>query len=441
MKKYCIVFIILSVFAASHLSAGGGVQKLNPAVRKAASYLKKKLPDDGSKLAVFSLHSNVLENFFVDELTDGLSNTTSFNIVDRTQLAAIAQEMGFQLSGEVSETDQIQMGKKAGAQRVISVSVQNMGQQQYRFRVRAIDVETARLYGASSFTVSDPAIDSMLRHSGATPPDPSPQAGGGRQSATDPPPSDLAGSFANPILLPVNDTWNSQTLRTSEMWFKLTPAAAGALVVETDGGLDTYMELFDASRNRLSYNDDNGSSLNARIEWNVTSGGNYLIRVIDVDKAVGPFRIKANAAARAAQTPPNPQTARSPQTPPKPIDLTGSTEAVFEITTGNSYVNRFAKAGAIHLYSLGIPSGYRSITIYTEGGRDVSMAIITLAGMARYLADGTDAVSSGDVLGNSTGRGNANVTFAAPRDSTCYILVGEANDKTGLYTLIARGVR
>jgi hypothetical protein len=434
----------LSVFAASHLSAGGGVQKLNPAVRKAASYLKKKLPNDGSKLAVFSLHPGALENFFVDELTDGLSNATSFNIVDRTQLAAIAQEMGFQLSGEVSETEQIQMGKKAGAQRIISVSVQNMGRQQYRFRVRAIDAETARLYGAASFTVSDPAVDSMLRHAGANPPDPPPD-GGGRQTAADPP--DSAGSFADPIPLAANGAWNSQTLRASEMWFKLTPAASGALVVETDGGLDTYMELFDASRNRLSYNDDNGSSLNAKIEWNVTSGGNYLIRVIDVDKAVGPFRIKANVvapspqAARAAQTPSNPQASRASQTPPRPIDLTGSTEAVLEITIGNSYVNRFAKAGAIHLYSLDIPSGYRSINIYTEGARDVSMAIITLSGMARYLADGTDAVSSGDVLGNSAGRGNANITFATPRDSTCYILVGEANDKTGLYTLITRGVR
>jgi hypothetical protein len=441
MKKYGIVFIILSVFVTSHMFGGGGVQKLNPAVKKAASYLKKKLPNDGSKLAIFSLHSNTLENFFVDELTDGLSNITSFNIVDRTQLAAIAKEMGFQLSGEVNETEQIQMGKKAGAQRIISVSVQNMGQQQYRFRVRAIDVETARLYGAESFTVSDPVIDSMLNAGGNLPDSPARDQGLAYQPNADPPPpsSDSAGSFANPIVLPASDAWNSQTLRTSELWFKLTPSTAGSLVVETDGGLDTYMELFDASRNRLSSDDDSGSSLNAKIAYNVTSGRNYLIRVIDVDKAVGPFRIKANVIP---QTPPNQQTQRTPSGGSNPIDLTGSTETILEITAGNSYVNRFAKAEAIHLYSLDIPSGYRSVNIYTEGNRDITMAIITLTGMARYLTDGTSALSNSDILGNSTGRGNANITFAAPQsERTCYILVGESNDKTGLYTLIARGVR
>ncbi|MDR0556705.1 MAG: hypothetical protein LBG43_02375 [Treponema sp.] len=420
MKKYCIVFIVLSMFVTSSLFAGGGVQKLNPAVKKAASYLKKKLPNDGSKLAIFSLHSNMLENFFVDELTDGLSNITSFNIVDRTQLAAIAKEMGFQLSGEVSDTEQVQIGKKAGAQRVISVSVQNMGQQQYRFRIRAIDVETARLYGAESFTVSDPVIDSMLEHAGAgpTPPD---------SSNTDPPSSNPVGSFANPIVLPINNTWNSQTLR-AEMWFKLTPSTTGSLTVETAGGLDTYMEIFDASQNRLSSDDDSGSSLNAKIEYNVTSGRNYMIRVTDVDKAIGPFRIKANVSQQTRAT-------------SNVIDLTGSTETVFEITAGNSYVNRFAKAGAIHLYSLDIPADARSVNIYTEGSRDISMAIITLTGMANYLVNGTDAVSSSDILGKSTGRGNANITFAAPQDRTCYILVGENNDKTGLYTLIAKGAR
>ncbi|MDR2446497.1 MAG: CsgG/HfaB family protein [Treponema sp.] len=436
MKKYGIVFIILSVFVTSHLFAGGGVQKLNPAVRKAASYLKKKLPNDGSKLAIFSLHSNTLENFFVDELTDGLSNTTSFNIVDRTQLAAVAKEMGFQLSGEVSDTEQAQIGKKAGANRIISVSVQTMGQRQYRFRVRAIDVETARLYGAESFTVSDPVIDSMLKQAGDTDSIPldSPNAGPHPQS------SDPVGSFANPIVLPVNNTWNSQTLRTSELWFKVTPSLTGALVVETDGGLDTYMELFDTSRNKLSYNDDNGSSLNSKIEYNAASGRSYLIRVTDVDKATGPFTIKANAIPPNSSSPNLSSQSPSSQRP-NVIDLTASTETVLEITTGNSYVNRFAKAGNIHLYSLDIPSGYRSINIYTEGDRDISMAIITLTGMARYLSDGTNALSSGDILGNSTGRSNANITFARPQDSTCYILVGESNDKTGLYTLITRGVR
>ncbi|MDR2783474.1 MAG: hypothetical protein LBB48_06490, partial [Treponema sp.] len=293
MKKYGIVCIVLAAFVSSHAFAGGGVQKLTPSIKKASSYLKKRLPANGSKLAVFSLSSSALENFFVDELTDGLSNITLFNIVDRTQLAAIAKEMGFQLSGEVSDTEQAQIGKKAGANIIISVSVVNIGQQQYRFRIRAIDVETAKLYGAESFTVSDPMIDSMVNRNASGPASDTPEA---KPDIDPPPPPDPAGSFSNPIALQANNTWSTQTLSASGLWFRVTPAVSSStavLSVETDGGLDTYLELFDSSRNMLKQNDDDGSGVNAKIECEVPSGKNYMIRVTEVDKAAGAFRIKA----------------------------------------------------------------------------------------------------------------------------------------------------
>jgi hypothetical protein len=417
----------------SHAFAGGGVEKLNPAIKKAASYLKKKLPNDGSKLAIFSLSSSALENFFVDELTDGLSNITSFNIVDRTQLAAIAKEMGFQLSGEVSDTEQAQIGKKAGANIIISVSVVDIGQQQYRFRVRAINVETARLYGAESFTVSDPMLDSILNRTSSTPISDTPET----PVPVPSPPPNSTGSFSNPIVLQANNTWNSQTLSASELWFKVTPTATSStavLSVETDGDLDTYLELFDSSQNMLKQNDDDGNGLNAKIECEVPSGRNYTIRVTELDKATGTFRIKATVTL---QDPPT-----TPKTPPATaslIDLTGSTETVLDIELGKKYINRFAKAETVHLYYLEIPIGYRSVRVSTEGNRDISMASITQTGMASYLVGGTASVSNSDILGRSS-RGNANITFTVSRSGrSCYILVRESNNKTGNYTITTQG--
>ena len=128
MKKYCLILALLA--AGLPVFASGG---LDSCVRQAASYLKGKLPNDGTKLAILSLNTSGLETYFVDELTIGLRNITTFQIVDRTQLDAIAAEMNFQMSGQVDDTDQARLGKMAGARRIVSVKITYIGQESIVF--------------------------------------------------------------------------------------------------------------------------------------------------------------------------------------------------------------------------------------------------------------------------------------------------------------------
>jgi hypothetical protein len=78
------------------------------------------------------------------------------------------------------------------------------------------------------------------------------------------------------------------------MWYTLTPSVAGRLVVETDGNLDTVMELYDGTT-RLESDDDSGNGNNARIEYNVRSGRSYRIKVQEYSNSTGgSFRIRAS---------------------------------------------------------------------------------------------------------------------------------------------------
>ena len=64
-----------------------------------------------------------------------------------------------------------------------------------------------------------------------------------------------------------------------EDYFLLIPDRDGRLTMETTGRTDTYMEFFDADRDLIDRNDDGGQNNNARIRYNVRSGGRYYVMV------------------------------------------------------------------------------------------------------------------------------------------------------------------
>jgi len=423
MKKSFFILLLfvvgLPVFAAGGQDAGG----LDPSIKKATGYLKKKLPNDKTKLAIFSLNSSTLENYFVDELTDGLRNATKLQIVDRTQLAAIAAEMGFQTSGEVSDDDQAMLGKKAGARRIISVSITHMGNQRYRFRVRAVDVETAELYASNSFTVKDKMIEDMLKQPPPPPPPPPRTTPPPPQTTvtTTPPPSPR-GDTSNPISLQANDTWVSQTMSLSEMWFTLRPSANGRLTVETDGNLDTKMEIYDGN-SMLKQDDDGGSGLNAKIMIDASSGKNYRIKVWEYErKTGGNYRIRASLSQITV------------------IDLTNNSESLSTINVNTSYKCRFATANSTVTLFLDVPSGYSSVRIYSEGSRSINGMVLNSVGMALALTKNlNEAVNH--VLASNTSGGNINLRVTTTTEKKMYILLTEANDNTGEFTLTVEGIR
>jgi TolB-like protein len=101
----------------------------------------------------FSSQSNALSAYVIEELTLALAENEQFIIVDRQRLAIIRQEENFQLSGEVSEESAQAIGKKLGAQYVITGSLFDMNDF-YRFRLLALEVETAAISAPTTLNVN-----------------------------------------------------------------------------------------------------------------------------------------------------------------------------------------------------------------------------------------------------------------------------------------------
>ena len=70
-------------------------------------------------------------------------------MVDRSQLDIIRQEQDIQLSGIVADNEIISIGKFAGANLIITGSIDGSGATR-RLRIRVLDIETARVIIAAS---------------------------------------------------------------------------------------------------------------------------------------------------------------------------------------------------------------------------------------------------------------------------------------------------
>jgi TolB-like protein len=126
---------------------------LDEALKNSSGYLVGRVPA-GSKVVILNFQSNyiALTNYIIDELTTYLVNDGTATVVDRQNLELLRQEMNFQLSGEVSDESAQAIGRKLGAQTIISGSIAPLGDV-YRLRVRAIEVETAAIQGIQNENV------------------------------------------------------------------------------------------------------------------------------------------------------------------------------------------------------------------------------------------------------------------------------------------------
>jgi len=156
MKKSFFVLFFLAVVTFTHAQSG---LSIDAALNNTTAYLKTRL-EPRSKLVILNFTSNweALSDYIIEELTGYIVNDGTFAVVDRKNLEAIRKEMDFQLSGEVSDETAQSIGRKLGAQTIISGSITTIGSS-YRFRMRAISVETAQIVGMQNVDV---AQDSRL---------------------------------------------------------------------------------------------------------------------------------------------------------------------------------------------------------------------------------------------------------------------------------------
>jgi hypothetical protein len=140
--------------------------ELDTAIRETSDHFNANLTA-GNMLAFLFIQSDfaALSEYIIDELIANTVNDRKFLAVDRQQLDAIRSELNFQLSGEVDDNSAQRLGQMLGAQIIISGGISQIGDF-YRLRIRALDVETARIVGQFNRNIpSGPTIDSLVRSS------------------------------------------------------------------------------------------------------------------------------------------------------------------------------------------------------------------------------------------------------------------------------------
>jgi TolB-like protein len=140
---------------------------LDAALAAITGYMSPRIPRN-SKLVVLNITSGstTLSNYIIDTLTANFVNADFFTVVDRRSLEMLRKEMDFQLSGEVDEKTAQAIGRKLGAQSIISGKVETLGDM-YRFQLQATEVETAMIQGIQGIIIkSDATLASLIGKQG-----------------------------------------------------------------------------------------------------------------------------------------------------------------------------------------------------------------------------------------------------------------------------------
>jgi TolB-like protein len=145
---------VIFTSCASQAANQPGTLSLDEAIREAAANLEARL-EPGTKIAFlnFSSPQEAFSAYVLDELSGHLVNSGKLLVVDRRNLDLIRQEEQFQLSGEVSDESAQAIGRKLGAEVIVSGSLTNAGGV-YRFRVQALEVESAVIAASPAADIS-----------------------------------------------------------------------------------------------------------------------------------------------------------------------------------------------------------------------------------------------------------------------------------------------
>lgn len=116
---------------------------LDQVIQQAAEKIEERL-DNGTKVALINVQSPTAQfsEYVLTYLESILVNNGKLIVVDRSNLDKIRQELGFQLSGEVSDESAKSIGKMLGAGAIVTGSLLTVGDS-YRLTLKAINVETA----------------------------------------------------------------------------------------------------------------------------------------------------------------------------------------------------------------------------------------------------------------------------------------------------------
>jgi TolB-like protein len=162
-NKPIIILIILLLYAThAHSQPLTLDNAINDAVGQLSGTLNK-----GSKVAVLFMRTDYprVASYLIEEITSAIVKQKLFTVVERSQLDLIRQEEKFQLSGEVSDESAQAIGKKLGAQVIITGSFETLGNY-HRFRIQVIEVETATILEKYSADIRNDSVVMSLMGNG-----------------------------------------------------------------------------------------------------------------------------------------------------------------------------------------------------------------------------------------------------------------------------------
>jgi hypothetical protein len=155
IKEVCMkrtLFVIAALVFMAAAVFGQEIDTLDRAVKDSMAYIVGRL-EPGTKVAILNFSADpALSNYVIEEMTVFLVDDGSLTVVDRSELELLQGEMDFQLSGEVSDESAQSIGKKLGAQTIVSGSLSPFGNV-WRMSIRALEVETARVQGVRTYTI------------------------------------------------------------------------------------------------------------------------------------------------------------------------------------------------------------------------------------------------------------------------------------------------
>jgi len=162
-KRNAVASLFLLTFVAFAIHAED--LTLEQAIGQSVKNLSGKLPK-GALVAVMDTQAETpaLSDFITDEIIAALVNGNHLTVVDRQDLDLAQKELNFQLSGEVSDESALSIGKKLGAQSIVTGSVTNLGPV-YRFRLKTIDVQTSAIQDLYTINVTDLSLLAFLTNS------------------------------------------------------------------------------------------------------------------------------------------------------------------------------------------------------------------------------------------------------------------------------------
>jgi hypothetical protein len=138
-------------------------KSLSRVLKEASSYLIEKRTSENSKIAVLNIRvkNKALSNYINDNISENLRMSGYFTLVDRDNPDLLQAEIDFQYSGETSEKTTVSIGKKIGAQLILTISIEELGEL-YRLQICSIEVETATIQAMQNYLIRDNQILSRL---------------------------------------------------------------------------------------------------------------------------------------------------------------------------------------------------------------------------------------------------------------------------------------